>query len=437
MRRNNSNIESFVRYFEEGCKKYDTGATGVEVEHFVVHKDSGKAVTYGEWHGIEALLERLLLHFPKSVRSGGHLIGLANEQCALSVEPAAQLEISIAQQVQLERIEQIYKESVGLIEAVLEEWGQMLVTTGYYPGGKTEELPLIPKERYWYMNRYFAQYGAYGRYMMRGTASVQVSVDYRDEEDFIRSYRAAVAMGPLLALLTDNASVFEGEAWSRHMVRTDIWEHVDEKRCGIVPGTFKESFGFRSYGEYLYQVPVIFMKDENGKELWMQEQRLCDICEDGCMSEEQLEHSISIVFPDVRLKQYLELRMGDSMPMEYMCSYVAMVKGMFAERDKLYELYMKFAQFTKGNMSREAVTEGKKQLILYGYEGMIFGRNAAAWLDDMLELAYAGLSVEEQPYLDKMAGLIRSRKSVRDVTGNGSVCNRKDDNDHEKSRTAV
>lgn len=442
------NIQQFVDYFRQGCKENHTDALGMEIEHFIVDKKNKSMVNYYGERGIEALLERLSPYFSEKGIREGHLVGLGNEEYVITIEPAGQLEISITPQERMESVKGIYETFHSVIAPVLKEWDYELVTAGYCLKEKSEELALIPKKRYEYMNRYFEEIGMYGRCMMRGTASVQCAVDYCCEEDFVRTYRAAVALGPLLALLTDNSPIFEGQPWEKHMARTFIWERVDKERCGVVPGTFEEGFGFEAYGKYLYQVPLIFIEQDsfckekceeskNESVQWDLSQniireyvgrqslkRLCseknkDIC---TITKAQLEHAMSMVFPDVRLKQYIEIRVGDSMPWEYALSYGTLIKGLFLNRDKLYELYKQLEQYTQfGRMTEEEVEVGKNHLIEYGYAGIIYGKSAGYWLEKMIGLAIEQLSDEDKVYLEPMLRLVYEKKSVRDVTKMGHI----------------
>lgn len=406
----NENIQQFVNYFRQGCKKKAATEYGMELESFVVKRQEQSAVGYYGERGMEALLWRLLAHFPEKELTDGHISGLSCPDYAISIEPAAQLEISMVPQKGLCEMEKVYWEFERILQPVLTEWDYELVQSGYCRKEKAEELPLIPKKRYEYMDAYFEKIGRYGRCMMRGTASVQGAVDYSSEEDFVRTYRAAVALGPLLALATDNAPVWEGKPWKKHMVRTYIWEQVDRERCGVVPGTFQEGFGFRAYSEYLYRMPLILLDGA-----YVGRESLQTLCRDKRMPEAWMEHAMSMVFPDVRLKQYMEIRVADSMPAEYALSYMALLKGLFENRDELYELYKRLEKYTQfGYMTEEEVRMGKKQLIEYGYHGDIYGRPAGYWLDAMMELAQSCLPEKERMYLERLHALVRERKSVRD-----------------------
>lgn len=410
-----SNIKKFVDYFQKGCKRETNGTIGMEAEHFVVNKKDSSAVSYYGEHGIEALLERLSVFFLKKHVKEGYLIALENAEYIITIEPAAQLEVSIMPQESVREIERIYKEFTVLLQPVLEEWDYRLITAGYHLTERSEELALIPKKRYQYMDQYFAAIGTYGCCMMRGTASVQVAIDYYSEEDFIKTYRAAVALGPLFALVTDNAPVFQGKPFKKHMLRAYIWERVDEENCLIVPGTFDDGFGFEAYARYLYEMPMIFDESKEG-ECYVGKASLKDICAWKEMMPLQMEHGLSIAFPDVRLKQYMEIRVGDSMPFEYAISYVALIKGLFQNREKLFELYKELEQHTQfQKMTEEEVQNGKQQLIEYGYAGEIYGQRPNVWLNKMLALAECELGIEETMYLERMKELVQSQKRVCDM----------------------
>lgn len=405
------NIEQFAAYFKEGCKEKNIGSIGLEVEHFVVNQES-VPVSYEGERGIEQLLERLAVHFDRMERSDGHLIGLARADCMISIEPAAQLEVSLTADENLTVLKSGYERFLEEIRPVLEEWNYHLQYAGYRTKGRAQDAVLIPKKRYACMDAYFSNISSYGTCMMRGTASVQTAVDYCSEEDFVRTYRFAVAIGPLLALLTDNADIFEEKPWTKHMVRTYIWERVDKERCNVVPGTFDASFGFTAYAQYLYHVPTIF-QEEDGKTV-PTAKSLSEICGQKRMTRQQLEHAVSIVFPDVRLKQYLEIRVADSMPPEYIYAYVAWTKGLFADREKLYQLYEKFEQYIpQGRMSEKAVEEGKCSLMEHGYDGVIYGRRAYEWLEDMKRLVIEQLSEQDCGYAKPLFQAVEQRCSVR------------------------
>ena len=241
------NISMLTEHFLNGCKQNCIQKLGLEVEHFLIEKTSGRSVTYYEPHGTEWLLQQLQPYFPAAEEHNGHLLGFHNNDYSISLEPAAQIEISIAPRENPAAIRQIYLSFRELLRPFLEQQGYELVTAGYQPVSRVNDLPLIPKERYAFMDRYFQTVDTRGRNMMRGTASAQISVDYTSEREFVSKIRCAYLLMPAIKLLTDNTGVFENKPWNNWLCRTEIWNHVDSARCGIIPGLFEPDFGFKKY----------------------------------------------------------------------------------------------------------------------------------------------------------------------------------------------
>ncbi|MFR1638872.1 MAG: glutamate-cysteine ligase family protein [Eggerthellaceae bacterium] len=134
---------------------------------------------------------------------------------------------------------------------MLEPAGEKALAIGYHPSATARSLELIPKRRYQFMDLYLGERDIYGPCMMRGSASTQVSIDYTSTADCLRKLRLAFALVPVLSLICDNAPVFEGAKRERKLVRTAIWQHVDEDRCGLVPDVLDPDFDLRRYAAYI------------------------------------------------------------------------------------------------------------------------------------------------------------------------------------------
>lgn len=242
------------------------------------------------------------------------------------------------------------------------------------------------------MDAYFQTSGTCGRDMMRGTAATQVSIDYCCEEDFRRKYQGAYLLMPALKLLTDNTPVFRGRPYESNLARTYIWNHVDPCRCGIIPGLFEESFGFRSYGEYLWNLPPIFLPGSSGQE-YTGNRRVSELYKNRVLTRKDIEHILSMTFLDVRLKHYIEIRGADSMPFEYIMAYLALIKGIFFNSSALGQLLEQYPA------SEEAIRSSERSLGEQGLEGLIYGRKAGDFLEDLLDLAASYLEDSERIYL--------------------------------------
>lgn len=369
------NIRNITDYFREGCKESRQQKIGIEIEHFVI-RDGCKNAAYEEvaelmaeaFSGEECYYEKEALI---SVKTADYII---------SLEPAAQLEISINPKKDVGELQKIYQGFLKRLLPFLQERNMELQTYGYQPFAKAAQLPLIPKKRYEYMDAYFKHTDTMGIRMMRGTASTQIAVDYFDELDFTRKYQLAQMLSPLLYLLCENSPVVEGEAGTSHVPRAVIWNHVDGRRCGIVPGSMKQEFSFGDYAEYVYHVPLIFV-EEQGNALSVGEQSAADYYRERLMNREEIEHMISMVFPDVRLKNYIEIRMADSLPQEKAFAYAKLVQDIF------YGNHMMELRRYLGDPTEEEIAQAKLNVISHGEDGMVYGKKAGEIFDYLRQIS--------------------------------------------------
>jgi glutamate--cysteine ligase len=235
--------------------------------------------------------------------------------------------------------------------------------------------------------------------MMRGTAATQVAIDFGDEVDFSKKFRVANILGPLLALISDNTSVFEGEPYDGRMVRTYIWNDVDPDRSKIVKGALDGAFGFRDYANYICDMPAVLLIEE-GEAVFTGSKPVSELFADRRMTREDVEHVISMAFPDVRLKTYIEIRMADSLPIEQALAYLALLKGLLYDEGNLEELHSS----TKGVRNQD-VTQAKADLLAHGARARVYGVDAGDWIARLLAMAGKALSGTDQAYLQAIEGL--------------------------------
>lgn len=376
MEQNADNLQKITEYFIKGCTPKQEYKIGVEIEHFLLKEDDTNA-SYEE-----------IMTFLHEVYGDKNMLGGMPEYL-LSLEPAAQLEVSICPKHTVDELEQSYRKFVDTIMPYLEEKKWHMVTCGYQPHAKAEDLPLIPKERYRYMDKYFRESGSRGMQMMRGTAAVQVAIDYCDEADFRRKYQLAQILSPILALLTENSPIYEGEKNHRHILRTYIWQDVDTKRCGIVPGSMQDDFGFNDYAKYLWQMPLILAETEEGTQ-YVGDVTAQELYAERSMRKDEIEHLLSMVFPDVRLKNYIEIRMADSMPLHRTFAYCRMLYDIFYSERAMKELRDYF-----GNVREDDIREAQKQVIAYGYDAVVYHRSIRDVIEHLRKYSAAQQRIEE------------------------------------------
>jgi glutamate--cysteine ligase len=341
-------IDAFKRYLlsffkqnsKEVCEKI-----GVELEHFLINQVTMSSYQYDEPGGQHALLKKLVHRgWRVLTEERGKLLGVAKDYHTITLEPGGQVEISLHTAKTVSEINKIYQSVLGEIKPLLVE-NQVLISTGYHPKTKIKELPLLPKARYQMMYDYFSDRGIYSHNMMKGTASTQVSIDYHDEADFIKKFRVANFLSPFIARIFDATPIFEGEIYKGDNCRIMVWENTDIERSKLIEGSLDKTFNFEDYADYLLRVPPILVKIK-GETVFTKDEKLVDLLERFDFNESDYEHLTSMVFPDVRVKKFIEIRMADALPYPYNMAVPALIKGIFynqANLNKYYEISKAFS----------------------------------------------------------------------------------------------
>ncbi len=392
------NKSKMLGYFLSGCKPHGYAPTlGMELEHFIVDRKTMKNVDYYGDNGIEAILFKLCKYYDEIFYSEGHIIGLKRKDILISLEPAAQLEISISPEQDLAEIARIYSEFRNELDPILAELDYTAVTYGYAPASRISELSLLPKNRYKFMYDYFGSSGEFGRNMMKGTGALHISVDYYSEADFIQKYRLLYILLPILSLITDNSPVFEGKPYNGNLLRARIWESVDNARV-VYPTD--DGISFESYADFLLSSPMI-VYGGNGTDRFSTETAE-QLYGDALLTDEELEHILSMCFPTLRLKKYIEIRCADSMQISYALSYMALIKGLLADTDSLSEL-LKDCEMSEAE-------EVRHNLMKNGLEGIAYGQPVTEIISNMFASARSRLCTEEAEYLNTLQGLIEEHR---------------------------
>lgn len=387
------NLNMIEDYFRSSCKSPDTPfRLGVEIEHFLMDKTSHHSVKFYGERGVEALLVKLLPSFNEPHYQDGHLVGLDCGAYNISLEPSCQFEISIMPETDLAEIERLYEQFRRLVDPVLDDFHLELLNYGYNPYEKNEEMELIPKKRYAFMDRYFTEIGTNARHMMRSTASTQVSIDFYSEEDCIRKFKSVYILGPVFALLADNCPVYDGKPNTIHIRRQKIWRDVDAKRVNVFDYMDFDHFGFRDYAGFIYNTPLIVLEDETGTSYTTRTAR--EIYADRPLSNKDILHLLSMVFPMARLKNYVEIRCADSMPIKKSLQFTALIKGLYIHPERLYNLISEL----KITSARDTIT-AEDAVMENGYDAVVYGRRVSDLLDELFEIAKDNLGQDERRYL--------------------------------------
>lgn len=403
----NANVKSIVDYFIKGIKP-NASKLGIELEHTLV-RDDGTPVQYLDPDGQKQLLAKLSPQFKEEVHtSEGHLIGLIRDHENITLEPGSQLELSAGPYDDLQVAKNDFEAFEKMLEDALEGQNISVLTPGYHPTRRAIDLELLPKRRYMFMNEYLGAISMFGICMMRGSASTQVSIDYTSVPDCLRKLKVANACVPVFALITDNSPIFEAEERPHLLMRTEIWEKCDPDRCLTVPGVMDNDFTLEDYAEYILNVPAIVAK-VNGKDEFS-ERTFDELFAEEAMTTADVEHALSMFFTDVRLKQYIEIRPADAMPIDCAIAYAALIKGIFYDEQSLTAAERIFAGVTA-----QDIADAKASLMEQGYNGAIYGHPASEIADEIISIASSGLDDKDLKLLQPLAELVTNRTTLADI----------------------
>jgi len=339
--------DDLIAWFAEGCKPREAWRIGTEHEKIGFCVDSLKPIPYDGERSIKKLLELLITRDWQPVLEAGNLIALKKGGASVTLEPGGQVELSGAP---LATIHQTCRETTdyhALMRTISDELGIGFLALGFQPKWRQEETHWMPKARYAVMRNYMPKVGIGGLDMMTRTATVQANLDFGSEADMVRKMRISLCLQPLVTALYA-ASPFEHGKPSGYLSRrAACWLDTDPQRTGVPVCVFADGFGFAAYAEWALNAPMYFI---------MRNDIYID-CAGGSFRDfmagklpqlpgeypniDDWELHISTLFPDVRLKQYLEMRGADAGGWPWICSLSALWKGLLYDdqaEDAAWEL---------------------------------------------------------------------------------------------------
>ena len=420
---------TWIEWFAAGCTQPKDFAIGAEHEKFLFDVDSHAPIPYKENAGrdIQTLLQELCKEDGwQAVFEGENIIGIKHEDGkAITLEPSGQLELSGALKKDLHGVCRETNEHLRTVVEAGDQLGIGFLGIGFAPVWRLEQMPIMPKKRYDIMRQYMPKVGTKGLLMMHQTCTVQVNLDYASLEDMARKMRVGMALQGMVGALFANSPFAGGKVTNLQSNRLAIWQDVDRQRCGLVESVFRHNFDFEAWVDYLLDVPMYFLKragetiDVTGESFAsLQEGTLQGFEGDFATIEDWQEH-VSVAFPDVRLKRYIEMRGTDAGSSLGLCCMPAIWVGLLYDEGVLQDA----ANFVQ-DWSFEEVDALAKRVPLEGMRAQFRGRSIREWLADILDLAATGLQRrnikdkddrDERQYLDSAFALLEGGVSLSDV----------------------
>jgi glutamate--cysteine ligase len=390
--------DELVAWFEAGCKPKSKFRVGTEHEKFPFRVNDHGPVPYAGPRGIRALLDGMheLLGW-EPIMEGENIIGLADVTGggAISLEPGGQFELSGAP---VDNVHQTASELFAHLAQVREVARPLdigFLGLGMTPRWSRAQIPVMPKGRYKIMTAYMPKVGSLGLDMMYRTSTVQVNMDYASEADMVRKLRVSLALQPIATAIFANSPFTDGRPNSFLSMRSEIWRDTDNARAGMLPWVFEDGMGFERYADYALDVPMYFIKrgdkyiDVSGKSFRDHLEGKLVPGEIATISD--WANHVSTIFPEVRLKRYIEMRGSDGGPWRRLPSLPAFWVGLIyddANLDACWEIVKDWSA-TERQKLRDDVPK-------LGFKAQIRNRTLLDIAGETLQLAEKGLVRRQQ-----------------------------------------
>ncbi|MGR3804363.1 MAG: glutamate--cysteine ligase [Marinibacterium profundimaris] len=396
--------DQLAGYLADGCKPKEDWRIGTEHEKFGYCKDTLLPIPYEGERSVKAVLEGLRdVYGWAPLEEGGNLIGLTKGGANISLEPGGQLELSGAPLETIHETCDEVNEHLREVKDVADKVGVGFIGLGAAPEWTHDQMPLMPKGRYKLMDAYMGKVGTMGRVMMRRTCTVQVNLDFGSEADMVQKLRVALALQPVANALFGNSPFFEGKPNGWKSMRAKVWQNLDEARTGMLPFVFDEGFGFEAWAEYALDVPMYFVY-RDGKYIDALGMSFRDFLKGELPAlpgekptlSDWADH-LTTVFPEARIKKFIEMRGADGGPWRRLCALPAFWVGLMYDQSALDAAW----DMVKGwdAETRQALREAAGR---DGLEAKVGGLDMLTLAREAVDISRAGLKARARPGLGGM-----------------------------------
>ncbi|HEY3174604.1 MAG TPA: glutamate-cysteine ligase family protein [Candidatus Polarisedimenticolia bacterium] len=396
--------EDLLLTFRSGEKPAESFGIGIEYERLPVSRETGLAVPYAK-RSVSPSVERFLetmeeRHEWRAEREAGHVIALEKEGTRVTLEPGAQVELSGRVHRDLASAREEVDRFLRVSDEVAASQGFAFIGLGYHPFTDFTQIDWVPKGRYRIMAPYLATRGHLAHGMMKGTAGCQVNLDFATESDAMEKLRVAMAISSIVTAMCANSPLSRGQANGFASLRSHIWLHTDPDRCGVLEFAFREGDRYADYAGYALDVPMLFVVRE-GRWIDMTGRTFRSFLAGGTAGLTPLlsdwEMHLTTLFPEARLKAYVEVRGSDSGSPDLILAQAALWKGLLYDgraRARAWEL-VRGASFADRVSFHRAV-------VRRGLRARLSGVEALDLAQELVRLAEGGLERGEIPHLEPL-----------------------------------
>ena len=380
--------DKIIDYFKSGIKNTKDFRIGIEHEKFLFNNQNNKRINYQK---IKEMFSALLEFGWNPIFEKENIIGLNKRGKNITLEPGNQIELSGDK---LNHIHEACAESYDYLfelKQVTKKLGISIVSAGFDPISKLEEIPNNPKERYKLMTRDMPLGGELSLDMMYRTCGTQLNIDYDSENDFIKKFKIINSIVPISIALFANSSIVEMKKSNYLSYRSKVWQNTSR---GGLPKLFLENLDFEKYAEFIMNFPILFIQQ---KEKYVSGQKYnfkdfmngkIDEINNRLPNENDLSIHLSTIFTENRLKKYIELRSMDTCGWDCLCSGPAFYVGMlYGNLDEVYGLVSKWDKDKIINAYLEAPQKG--------FNTQLMGKDLLYWSSTLLDISRKGLEIRD------------------------------------------
>ena len=414
--------DQLIEHFLRGAKPREDFRIGTEYEQIAVDRETGRAIPFDGPRGVERLLQTLADRCGWDPQEEeGRIIGLSRPGGEITLEPGGQIELSGRPCETLHESDQELRQHLVDIVGVAEDMGIEFLGLGIQPLSTLEEIAWVPKKRYGIMGPYMTKVGRFGQRMMKQTATVQVNLDYHSEQDALRKMRVATGLAPVLSAIFANSAICDGRSSGFVSMRGQIWTDTDAARSGMLPLVFSADAGFEDYTQWALDVPMYFVK-RGGEYIDLSGVPFRHFWKHGVgdlrATVGDFALHLSTLFPETRLKTYIELRMADSQPPASMLALSALAKGFLYDDDcmegawdlvkgrsfaeRVETLHRSYREGLRAAAGRHRIQDLARELVNIAAEGLrrqdrcnAAGQSEEIFLDSLHDRIETGVTIAE------------------------------------------
>ena len=382
---------------------------GVHFGHLVVNRNDLSAVSFDGEQGIESLLEYLTRHEWEGLYEEEALIGARKDNATVLVQPGGQLDLEIAKTDSLKVIDKTYLEFLQCLGSELESRNQLLLSVGYQPVSKAEEIATVPMAKAQLLTAALQDDQA-ALQTIKAAAKTVVVLDYAHSDDFEKKYRIVSTLAPVFAALLDNVPVVDGKEYPQFTAGIALQDAMQTPLVKVENIITGHSFKYAQYANFVANAPAIAV--EEGQQIMATAQSNEEVYDEVSMTEDQVAGVLDMVMPEVKATANgLELHFVDALPYPLNMAYVSLIKGLLYNADNLNALY----EFVT-NLSKELQDTLRANVVAQGMDCKFNEGTVREVAKDLYFMSTPQLPEEEQHYTQPLDAIIFKNIVPKDIT---------------------